>query len=212
MGSGVLVCERQLVAQDAPAGQTSKAHASSSGTSQPPADDTQKAVPSEPSSAVDPEYRIGLGDQLLISVWKEPDMSMSVVVRSDGMITLPLLNDVRVVGLKPNELQQQLTEKLKPFVSDPQVTIIVQGSRRKVYLVGKVNKQGEFVLDGEETVLELLANAGGITPFAKADSIYVLRRENGKQVRIPFQYKKALKGKSKYEDVILKPGDVVVVP
>ena len=163
--------------------------------------------------AVDPDaYRIGLDDQLMISVWREPELSLSVVVRPDGMITLPLLNELKVAGLKPIDLQQLLTEKLKPFVSEPQVTVIVQGIRsRKVYLVGNVSKQGEFSLEGGETALQLLAGAGGVSPFAKADSIYILRLVNNKQVRIPFQFKKALKGRTK-DDVILQPGDVVVVP
>jgi len=161
---------------------------------------------------VDPDYRIGLADQLMISVWKEPELSMMVVVRPDGVITLPLINDLNVVGLKPIELQQVLIEKLKPFVTEPQVTVIVQGIRsRKVYLVGNVSKQGSYPLDGGETVLQLLAASGGVGPFAKADSIYILRTENNKQVRIPFQYKKALKGKVK-EDILLQPGDLIVVP
>jgi len=177
----------------------------------------------EPSAAIKPNktdavaadedaYRIGLDDQLMISVWREPELSLSVVVRPDGMITLPLLSDVHVVGLKPTELQQLLTEKLKPFVSEPQVTVIAQGIRsRKVYLVGNVSKQGTFNLEGGQTVLQLLASAGGVNPFAKADSIYILRMENKKQIRIPFQYKKALKGRTK-DDVVLQPGDIIVVP
>jgi polysaccharide biosynthesis/export protein len=178
----------------------------------------------EPSAAIKPNntdavaaadedaYRIGLDDQLMISVWREPELSLSVVVRPDGMITLPLLSDVRVVGLKPTELQQLLTEKLKPFVSEPQVTVIAQGIRsRKVYLVGNVSKQGTFNLEGGQTVLQLLASAGGVNPFAKGDSIYILRMENKKQIRIPFQYKKALKGRTK-DDVVLQPGDIIVVP
>jgi polysaccharide biosynthesis/export protein len=158
-------------------------------------------------------YRIGLDDSLLISIWKEPELTSAVVVRPDGMITLPLLNDMRVVGLQPIELQQLLTEKLKPFVSDPQVTVVVTGIKsRKVYLVGQVTKQGEYPLEGGETILQLLATAGGMGPFAKPDSIYILRNENDKQVRIPFKYKKALQGHSMKEDVPLQPGDVVVVP
>src|SRR6266404_4566519 len=165
------------------------------------------------SVAVDSDfYRIGLADQLMISVWKEPELSMTVVVRPDGVITLPLINDLHVVGLKPIELQQILIDKLKPFVTEAQVTVIVQGIRsRKVYLVGNVSKQGSYPLDGGETVLQLLAASGGVGTFAKADSIYVLRTENKKQVRIPFQYKKAINGRTK-DDVILRPGDIVVVP
>ena len=171
--------------------------------------------PASPDSAVSVDsdaYRIGLADQLMISVWKESELSMAVVVRPDGMITLPLVNDVHVVGLKPVELQQLLTEKLKPFLTEPQVTVIVQGIRsRKVYLVGNVSKQGSYPLEGGETVMLLLAASGGVGPFAKADSIYILRTENNKQIRIPFQYKKALRGKTK-EDIALLPGDVIVVP
>jgi polysaccharide biosynthesis/export protein len=172
-----------------------------------------KPVSLDTDATVDPNaYHIGLDDQLLISVWREPELSLSAVVRPDGMITLPLLNDLHVVGLKPIELQQLLIEKLKPFVSEPQVTVIVQGIRsRKVYLVGNVSKQGAYSLEGGETVLQLLATSGGVNPFGKADSIYILRTENKKQIRIPFQYKKALKGRNK-DDVLLQPGDLVVVP
>jgi polysaccharide export outer membrane protein len=193
--------------KDSPAKTTEK----STAKGQAPA--TAKSEVPERSPAVDPDaYRIGLDDQLMISVWKEPELSMTVVVRPDGMITLPLVNDLHVVGLKPIELQQVLIEKLKPFLSEPQVTVIVQGIRsRKVYLVGNVSKQGSYPLNGGETVLQLLAASGGVGPFAKPDSIYILRTENNKQVRIPFQYKKALKGKTK-EDILLQPGDVIVVP
>jgi polysaccharide export outer membrane protein len=175
--------------------------------------ESAKPAPIDVAQNVDSDvYRIGLADQLMISVWKEPELSMTVVVRPDGMITLPLVNDVHVVGLKPVELQQLLIEKLKPFLTEPQVTVIVQGIHsRKVFLVGNVSKQGSYPLDGGETVLQLLAASGGVGPFAKADSIYILRTENNKQVRIPFQYKKALKGRAK-DDVVLQPGDVIVVP
>lgn len=175
--------------------------------------ESQKPTSPDTNAPIDPSsYHIGLDDQLMISVWKEPELSMNVVVRPDGAITLPLLNDIHVVGLKPIELQQILTEKLKPFVSEPQVTVIVQGIKsRKVFLVGNVGKQGEFGLEGGETVLQLLAAAGGVSTFGKADSIYILRTENKKQIRIPFQYKKALKGRTQ-DDVLLQPGDIVVVP
>lgn len=172
-----------------------------------------KPAPVAPAAALSSDYRIGLDDSLTISVWKEPELTSAVVVRPDGMITLPLLNDVRVVGLQPIELQQMLTERLKPFVSDPQVTVVVTAIKsRKVYLVGQVTKQGQYPLEGGETILQLLASAGGMGPFAKPDSIYILRTESGKQVRIPFKYKKALQGHSVKEDVPLVPGDVVVVP
>jgi polysaccharide export outer membrane protein len=150
-------------------------------------------------------------DELQISVWREPELSTTVVVRPDGMITLPLINDVKAVGLKTDDLQNVLMEKLKNFVNEPQVTVIVRSIRsRKVYLVGEVGHQGTFPLNGDMTALELLAAAGGVGPFAKADSIYILREQNGKKIRIPFHYKKAVAGKS--ENVTLQPGDLVVVP
>lgn len=156
-------------------------------------------------------YIIGVEDELQISVWREPELSTSVVVRPDGMITLPLVNDLKAVGLKTDELQTILMEKLKAYVNEPQVTVIVRAIHsRKVYLVGQVMHQGTFPLNGDMTALELLAAAGGVGPFAKADSIYILREQNGKKVRIPFHYKKTVAGKS--ENVALQPGDVVVVP
>jgi len=168
-----------------------------------------------PQSALTPEQRltyiIGVEDELQISVWREPELSTAVVVRPDGMITLPLINDVKAVGLKTEELQNILIDKLKNFVNEPQVTVIVRAIRStKVYLMGEVGHQGTFPLNGDMTVLELLAAAGGIGPFAKADSIYILREQNGKKVRIPFHYKKAVAGKS--ENVTLQPGDLIVVP
>ncbi len=157
-------------------------------------------------------YRIGVEDELQVSVWREPELSLSVVVRPDGMISVPLLNDVPVVGLTPMQLQTLLGEKLKEFVSQPQVTIIVRGIRsRKVFLVGNVGTQGAFPLNGAKTVLELMAEAGGPGPFAKAGSIYILRTENGRQIRIPFNYKKAITGRT-LNNIELQPGDIVVVP
>ncbi len=175
---------------------------------------TTKQDPSTPS-VLTPEQRltyvIGVEDELQISVWREPELSTTVVVRPDGMITLPLVNDLKAAGLKTEELQYILVEKLKGYVNEPQVTVIVRAIHsRKVYLVGQVIHQGTFPLNGDMTALELLAVAGGLGPFAKADSIYILREQNGKKIRVPFHYKKAVAGKS--ENVALQPGDVVVVP
>jgi polysaccharide export outer membrane protein len=156
-------------------------------------------------------YRIGIEDDLMISVWREPELSNQVVVRPDGKITMPLLNDIQVAGMRTEELQNLLTEKLKPFVNSPQVTVIVRGIRsRKVYLVGNVGHQGTFTLNDEKTVLELIAEAGGLGPFAKSGSIYILREAGGgKKVRIGFDYKKAIAGTG--PNPVLQPGDLVVV-
>ncbi len=159
----------------------------------------------------DTTYRIGVEDELQISVWKEPELSTQAVVRPDGKITFPLLNDVTVTGLTADELQRELAQKLKPFVNEPQVTVTIRAIRsRKVYLVGQVARQGSYPLNASKTVLELIADAGGLNAFAKSGGIYVLRTVDGNKVRLPFNYKKALAGKS--ENLNLMPGDVVVVP
>jgi polysaccharide biosynthesis/export protein len=156
-------------------------------------------------------YRIGIDDELQISVWHEPELSQGVVVRPDGMITLPLLNDVKVAGLTTQQMQALLTENLKPFVNEPQVTIIVKSTKsRKVFLIGAVGKPGAYPLTDQLTAVQLIASAGGPGLFAKIGSVYVLRGVNGKQARLPVNYKRALSGKG--GDVILQPGDMLVVP
>jgi polysaccharide export outer membrane protein len=158
-----------------------------------------------------PGYKVGVDDELMISVWHEPEFSQSVVVRADGMITLPLLNDIKVAGLSTEELRNLLTEKLKALVNDPQVTIIVRAIRSlKVFLVGSVGRPGMYPLTSRLTVLQLITEGGGLGPFAKSKSIYILRKVDGKPVRIGFNYKKALEGKG--EDPVLQTGDMVVVP
>jgi polysaccharide export outer membrane protein len=176
----------------------------------------RSTTPPSPAPAIEVDkatYKIGIEDELQISVWHEPELSMSVVVRPDGVITLPLINDVNVVNLTPLELQTLLSGKLKEFVTEPQVTVIVRGIRsRKVYLVGEVARQGATPLNGNMTILELLAESGGLSPFAKSGSIYILRNQGGRQVRIPFDYKKAIAGRKPANNPVLQPGDVVVVP
>jgi polysaccharide export outer membrane protein len=177
-----------------------------------PVDPPVTGSPSEALPVIDPKiYRIGVEDELIISVWREPELSTQVVVRPDGKITLPLVNDIEVVGMRTYELQSVLSEKLKPFVNTPQVTIIVRAIRsRKVNLIGQVLRQGSFDLNDNKTVLDLIAQAGGLSPFAKGGSIYILRESGGKQVRIGFNYKKAIAGKG--PNPVLLPGDLVVVP
>jgi polysaccharide export outer membrane protein len=168
------------------------------------------AVPSAPP-VVPPGFRVGVDDELMISVWHEPELSQGVVVRPDGMITIPLLNDIKVVGLTTEELQALLTDKLKSIINEPQVTVVVKAIKsQKVFLMGSATKPGVYPLSGNLTVLQLLAQAGGLGPFAKMRSIYILRHENGKEIRIPFNYKKALSGKG--DDPVLQSGDMIVVP
>lgn len=158
-------------------------------------------------------YVIGGTDQITISVWKEPDFSLSIVVRPDGMISVPLLGDVKAAGLTPVQLSMVLTEKLRKYVTDPQVTIIVnQINSRVIYIVGEVNRAGTFPMLPNMTVLMALAGAGGFTQFANTKKIYVLRNENGVQKKYPFNYKEAIKGNRTEENILLKPGDTIVVP
>jgi polysaccharide biosynthesis/export protein len=134
-------------------------------------------------------------------------------VRPDGMITVPLLNDVKVTGMTTRELQDTLTEKLKEFLKEPQVTVIVRQIRsRKVYLLGEVVRPGTYQLNNPKTVLQLLAEAGGPGAYAKLGSIYIIRQQNGTQTRLPFHYKKAMSGSRASDDIVLQPGDMIVVP
>ena len=161
--------------------------------------------------AKDNDYIVGVADSLLISVWKEPDFSGPVVVRPDGVITVPVVGDVHAAGLTTTQVQEILTEKLKGVVTEPQVTVIVRDIKsRKVYLMGKVGHVGAVPLLGHETVLQLLAESGGLAQFAKAKKMYILRTEGDHQKRIEFPYKKVLAGSE--PDVELMVGDVIVVP
>ena len=181
----------------------------------PPAPDTKtQADPNLTLNSkvkVDPSYVVGVADSLFISVWKEPDLSGPAVVRPDGIITLPVVGDVHVAGLTTPQLQDLLTSKLKDIVADPEVTVVVREIRsRKAYLVGKVARPGAVVLTSPETVLQLLAEAGGPNPFAKPQNMYLLRTVDGQQKRIPFNYRKALAGSQ--PDMQIVVGDIIVVP
>jgi len=157
-------------------------------------------------------YIIGADDVLLVSVWKEPDLTTTLPVRPDGNISLPLLNDVPAAGFTPMQLAANITEKLKKYVADPRVTVVVtQINSRKVYVTGEVQRTGAIQLLPDMTVLQALADAG-FTQFANTKAIYILRTENGKQTRIPVNYKQLVKGKASGQNIILKPGDTIVVP
>lgn len=183
--------------------------------------DVAKAQPSSPDtppqrvSPVKPDsYVIGAEDILSINVWKEQEVSRQVPVRPDGMISLPLLGDVKAAGLTPLQLQDQLTTELKKYISDPQVTVIVtQVNSLSFNVVGEVLKPGYYPLTRRMTVLDAIALAGGFRDFAKVKKIYVLRTEaDGKQVRLPFNYKNVVKGKNSNQNIELEPRDTLVVP
>lgn len=159
------------------------------------------------------DYRIGPQDVLKIDVWKEDQLTRTVPVRPDGKISLPLLNDVQAAGLTPMDLATSIRDGLKKFINDPQVTVtVVEINSRRVYVTGEVARPGAFPLLPNMTVLQVLSTAGGFTQFAKEKNIYVLRTENGKQVKLPFNYKDAINGKKPEQNVMLHPGDVIVVP
>jgi len=159
-----------------------------------------------------PDYVIGPDDVLHISVWKETDLTSTLPVRPDGKISMPLLDDVQASGLTPMQLANSLTEKLKKYISDPRVTVVVtQMNSQKVYILGEVTHTGAMALTPNMTVLQAIASAG-LTQFANTKGIYVLRTENGQQQKLPFNYKQVIKGESMDQNVLLKPGDTIVVP
>jgi polysaccharide biosynthesis/export protein len=169
-------------------------------------------APKAPASQVSPSYVIGPDDTLYISVWKEADLTNTLPVRADGMISMPLLNDVQASGLTPMQLAASITEKLKRFVADPHVTVVVtQMNSQRVYVTGEVLHSGAMNLTPDMTVLQALASAG-FSQFANTKGIYVLRTENGQQKRYPVNYKKLIKGEAADQNIALKPGDTIVVP
>ena len=169
-------------------------------------------VPS-PGGNPDSDYRVGVGDVLQISVWKEPEVSTTVPIRPDGKISIPLVNDLEVTDKTPLEIQAIVAEKLSPFINDPNVTVIVRTvNSKKVYLVGEVAGAGAHQLLGPTTVLQILTEAGGLAPFAKQKDIYVLRTTNGKQEKFRFNYKDVIQGKKMEQNILLEPGDTIVVP
>lgn len=165
------------------------------------------------AAAASPNYVIQPQDVLEVQVWKEPEVSKTVPVRPDGKISLPLVNDVEAAGLTAASLTADLTEKLKKFISDPQVTVIVtQVNSQRIYVMGEVLRGGTYPLLPGMTVLQGLSDAGGFTPFANPKKIYVLRNQDGKQLKLPFNYKEVVKGSAPQENIPLKAGDTIVVP
>src|SRR5271157_1322803 len=180
--------------------------------SAPDAVASDKATNAAPTSQVAPEYVIGAEDVLHIAVWKEADLTATLPVRPDGKISLPLLNDVQASGLTPQQLAASLTEKLKKYIADPRVTVVVtQINSKRIYLVGEVLHSGAMPMLPNMTVLQALSSAG-LNQFANTKRIYVLRNENGKQQKLPVNYRKLVKGEQMEQNYVLQPGDTIVVP
>ena len=188
------------LAQDAPA---------------PPAADktaADKATPAPPTSPAGPTYVIGPEDVLHIAVWKEADLTATLPVRPDGKISLPLLDDVQAAGLTPKQLAESVTEKLKKYIAAPHVTVVVTSiNSKRIFMVGEVMHPGATSMLPNMTVLQALSSAG-LSQFANTKRIYVLRTENGKQRKLPVNYRQLVKGAQIEQNYLLQPGDTIVVP
>jgi polysaccharide biosynthesis/export protein len=179
-----------------------------------PAKETSKQQPGQADTAADPEYRVGPGDVLDIAVWKEPDASgAGMIVRPDGKISLPLVNELVVKDRTPIEIQQMLAEKLEPFIKSAAVTVTVREIRsKKVYIIGQIERPGTYDLTRPTSVLQMLTQAGRLLPFAKDKAIYVLRTQGESQQKLPFNYRDVLKGRKMDQNVMLQPGDTIIIP
>ncbi len=177
----------------------------------------QPKKPAEPEArssgpSVPADYIIGADDTLKVTVWKEPDMSVALPVRPDGKISMPLLDDMQAAGMTPMQLAASIKEKLKKYIADPRVTVVVTAmNSQRVYVLGEVQHTGPMPLLPGMTVLQALSTAG-FTQFANLKAIYLLRTQNGQQTKIPFNYKDAIKGHSTQQGLVLRPGDTIVVP
>ena len=205
----------------AASGQNSTNSANGAQQALPESADAAKSAPSATPDTTPPRvanvppggFVIGTEDVLNINVWKEQELSRVLPVRPDGMITLPLVGEIKAKGKTPIELQEEITTELKKYMADPQVTVMVAEVRSLTFnVVGLVQKPGYYPLTRRMTVLDAIALSGGFQPFAKQKKIYVLRTANGKQVRLPFNYKDVIKGKRPEENIELQPRDTVVVP
>lgn len=158
-----------------------------------------------------PDYQIGIGDVLSISVWKEPQLTRTVTVRPDGKVTLPLIPDVTVAGLTAEDAQTIIHDQLTPYFKHPQVSVTVAEVHSKlVYVTGEVQRPGAYNLLSPTTVVQLIARAGGVTDFAKTKKVYVLHASSG--IRVPVNYKAVLQGRRVEDNILLATGDTVVVP
>ena len=162
----------------------------------------------------DDSFVIGNDDVLAVNVWKEPDISRSIPVRSDGKISLPLVGEVQATGRTPLKLEQDIAARLRNYISEPEVTVMVQQiNSEKFNILGLVARPGSYPLQNSATVLDAIAVAGGFRDFAKQKGIYILRQNpDGSQSRIPFNYKDVIKSKNPNENIKLQPRDTIIVP
>ena len=165
------------------------------------------------AQAPDSSYRIGPNDVLSIFVWKEADLSRDVTVMPDGKITYPLIGEITAQGLTAPELKKAISDKFQDFVTAPEVTVIVKESRSQViYTIGKVTRPGPYPLAPGMTVMQALSTAGGFAEWADPKSILIVRREGGKETHLRFNYKEFTSGENLQQNILLNPGDTIVVP
>ena len=162
----------------------------------------------------DEKYIVGNDDVLAISVWKEPDLTKAVPVRSDGKISLPLVGEIQATGKTPLQLERDITEKLKNFITTPEVNVIVQQvNSRKFNVMGEISKPGSYPLTASTTIMDAIAIAGGFRDFAKKTGVYILRKgPDGRQTRLNFNYKSFIKGKNSDQNIRIEPNDTIIVP
>jgi polysaccharide biosynthesis/export protein len=208
----------QAPPQPAPATPAQPAPAPTPGTVVQPASGgtatagTNTPAPTGTGGPIDPEkYVIGAEDSLQITVWREAQLSGTVPVRPDGMISMVLVGDLRAAGMTPMGLSADISQRLKKYIQDPVVTVSVLGvNSQRIFTVGEVNHVGPLMMTPGMTVLQAIVTAGGLSQFANSKHIYILRTVDGKQTKLPFNYKQALKGEN--QGISLLPGDTIVVP
>ena len=209
---GAAVAAAAVPAEARAAGQTAAPQAPAAS----PATGQAAGAPSGPAGVVPPsDYVIGAEDKLSVRFWRDKDMSTDVVVRPDGKITLPLLNEIVAAGLTPAQLRDRLTEESKKYIEDPNLSVVVlEINSRRVFITGEVGKPGSYSLVAPTTVLQLIAMAGGLKDFADSDNILIISNEKGRPIRYRFSYK-AIASKKKTSldaNIELKAGDTIIVP
>lgn len=170
------------------------------------------AVSPEQPVSVPADYRVGEGDVLEVSVWREESLTKEVLVRPDGGITFPLIGDVSVGGRALGDIKADIAKRLVEFISEPEVNVAVVTVNQKIYVLGRVNKPGEFMTPNRVDVMQALAMAGGLTPYADDDNIKIIRRNGEGEISFPFDYDDVADGDSLEQNILLQRGDVIVVP
>ena len=160
-----------------------------------------------------PFYRLGPGDIIEINVWEDERLNRQIIIPPDGIISYPFAGDIKASGRTTAELREILTERLKGYIQSPTVSVmLIEAKSLKAYVIGKVNRPGEYPIELNTDVMQILSMAGGLTPFASSKKILILRREGDKIIKIPFNYEEVIRGKHLEQNILLKRGDIIVVP